>query len=169
MGRDPLPAQLELRPGSQVDHAPAPAPRAGPGPPPATFLCPAHALVSDLLCMKCPLLQGIFCPSPAAPLCTSRVSQAGRGTPWHTSRSVPRPLADRPSQSPPYLWDTERCWPHTHPTISDSRPPPLEPGGVHTHLDPWEGRRAASLQPAWCGCLGSHLGFAEVGIDYTFF
>ena len=79
------------------------------------------------------------------------VSQAGRGTPWHTSRSVPRPLANRPSQSPPYLWDTERCWPH----------PTHTPPSVTQDSHPWS--QAESTGTWTPGRMGRRLGVDRRG------
>lgn len=132
-----------------MDHAPAPPPGLG-WVPSATFLCPVHALVSDLVCMESPLLQGIFCPSPAMPLWTP-VSVKLEGAPHGIPHALcPGPLPTGPARAHPYLWDTEQCWPHpTRTPFSDSRSPPLEPGGVHRHLVPWEDGEAARGGRMW--------------------
>lgn len=145
-GEEGSPSPGSARAASRITGGPhtCPAPRAGLGP-------LGHLSLSS----PCPYLRSGLHEEPPSPgnllskcSCASLdtcISQAGRGTPWHTSRSVPRPLADRPSQSPPLPLGHRAVLaaPYTHAPSVTQDPPLLEPGGVHRYLVPWEDGEAA--------------------------
>lgn len=146
------PSPGSARAASRITGGPhtCPAPRAGLGP-------LGHLSLSS----PCPCLRSGLHEEPPSPgnllskrSCASLdtcISQAGRGTPWHTSRSVPRPLADRPSQSPPLPLGHRAvlATPYTHPPSVTQDPPLLEPGRVHRYLVPWEDGEAARGGRMW--------------------